>query len=161
VTTVTLVGFAASIFWLRRRISGPHGMALAALLAVLLALNFPWLLGFTSFLLGACLFPITLGVWWAGRDRFGWGRSFAIALLMGLGYFCRLVSLGLTAFGLVVLAVATPGAHRGTRLLRTFVGLLPLVPLAFVYQSLSQRGGAMRPVWDQLKNPLSPADWGT
>ena len=41
-------------------------MPLVALLAVLLALNLTWLLGFYSFLLGACLYPITLGLWWAG-----------------------------------------------------------------------------------------------
>ena len=37
-------------------------MPVASALAVLLALNLTWLLGFTSFLLGACLFPIALGV---------------------------------------------------------------------------------------------------
>lgn len=161
VTTVTLVGFATSILWLRRRIAGPNGMPLAALLAVLLALNLPWLLGFTSFILGACLFPVTLGVWWAGRERFGWVRTLAIFLLMVLGYFCHLVSLGLTAFGLVVLAVATPGPQRGVRLFRTLVGLSPLLPLGWLYRSLSKRGGAMRPIWEHLTPLSSPAAWGT
>ena len=41
------------------------------LLAALLSANFLWLMGFTSFLLGSCLFPITLGIWWTGRDRAG------------------------------------------------------------------------------------------
>lgn len=161
VTTVTLVGFAASIVWLRVRVAGTRGLPLASVLAVLLALNFPWLLGFTSFLLGACLFPITLGVWWSGRDRFGWLRAAAIAALIVLGYFCHLVSLGLTAFGLVVLAVATPGTQRGARLFRTLVGLSPLVPLGLLYRSLSERGGAMRPIWANLEKPLSPAAWAT
>ncbi len=53
---------------------GWRGMPLAALLAVLLAINLPWLLGFTSFMLGACLFPITLGIWWHGRERLWPGR---------------------------------------------------------------------------------------
>src|SRR4029450_3276817 len=60
ITTLTLVGFAASIVGGRARVTGPSGLSLASVLAVLLSLNFPWLLGFTSFMLGACLFPITL-----------------------------------------------------------------------------------------------------
>ena len=55
VTSLTLVAFAVSIVWLRLRVAGSRGLGLTSLLAVLLALNFPWLLGFTSFMLGAPL----------------------------------------------------------------------------------------------------------
>ena len=159
ITTLTLVGFAVSIVWLRMRVTGPSGLSLASVLAVLLSLNFPWLLGFTSFMLGACLFPITLGIWWGGRERFEWGRAAAIAALMIVGYLCHLVSLGLTALGLIVLALTTPGVHRGIRFVRTLAALLPLVPLGLLYRSLSKAGGPMQPVWGHLANPLSPAAW--
>jgi hypothetical protein len=159
ITTLTLVGFAASIVWLRAHVTGASGLSLASVLAVLLSLNFPWLLGFTSFMLGACLFPITLGIWWGGRERFGWGRSAAIAVLMVGGYLCHLVSLGLTAVGLIVLALTTPGPHRKVRFVRTAAALLPLVPLALLYHSLSKAGGPMQPEWDHLTNALSPAAW--
>jgi hypothetical protein len=159
ITTLTLVGFAASIVWLRVRVTGPSGLSLASVLAVLLSLNFSWLLGFTSFMLGACLFPITLGVWWDGRERFTWRRAAVIAGLMIVGYLCHLVSLGLTAFGLIVLALITPGAHRGMRFVRTLVALLPLLPLGLLYRSLSKAGGPMQPVWGHLANPFSPAAW--
>ena len=52
-TALTLVLFAASVVWLRWTVAGPRGLATASILAVLLALNVTWLLGFTSFLLGA------------------------------------------------------------------------------------------------------------
>lgn len=159
ITTLTLVGFAASIVWLRARVTGPSGLSLASVLAVLLSLNFAWLLGFTSFMLGACLFPITLGIWWGGRERFGWSRAAAIAVLIVLGYLCHLVSLGLTALGLIVLALATPGPHRGIRFMRTLAALLPLVPLGLLYRSLSKAGGPMQPAWGHLTNPLSAAAW--
>ena len=71
-------------------------------------MNFAWLLGFTSFLLGSCLFPITLGVWWEGRYRLSLVRIAVLSALLCVGYFCHLVSLGLTVVGLVVLAVAGP-----------------------------------------------------
>jgi hypothetical protein len=160
ITTLTLVGFAASIVWLRERVTGPSGLSLASVLAVLLSLNFPWLQGYTSFMLGACLFPITLGIWWGGRERFGWGRAAAIAGLMIVGYLCHLVSLGLTALGLIVLALTTPGVDRGARFVRTLAALLPLLPLGLLYHSLSKAGGPMHPVWGHLANPLSPAAWG-
>jgi hypothetical protein len=160
ITTLTLVGFAASIVWLRLRVTGPSGLSLASVLAVLLSLNFPWLQGYTSFMLGASLFPITLGIWWGGRERFEWGRAAAIAVLMIVGYLCHLVSLGLTALGLIVLALTTPGVHRGIRFVRTLTALLPLVPLGLLYRSLSKAGGPMQAVWGHLANPLSPAAWG-
>ena len=69
------------------------------------------------------------------------------------------MSLGLTAVGLVMLALMTPGPHRGTRLIRTLVGMLPLVPLGLLYRSLSVRGGAMHPEWEHLTDPFSPAKW--
>lgn len=159
ITTLTLVGFAASIVWLRARVTGASGLSLAAVLAVLLSLNFPWLLGFTSFMFGACLFPITLGIWWGGRERFGWDRCAAIAALMVVGYLCHLVSLGLTAVGLIVLALTTPGADQGRRFVRTLVALLPLVPLGLLYHSLSKAGGPLQPAWEHLTNALSPAAW--
>ena len=71
-------------------------------------MNLAWLLGFTSFLLGSCLFPITLGVWWKGATGFRSAASRLSRVLLCLGYFCHLVSLGLTVVGLVVLSVAGP-----------------------------------------------------
>ena len=131
-------------------------------------MNIAWLFGFTSFMLGACLFALTLGVWWTGRERLAWGRVAALAGLLVLGYFGHLVSLGLTVVGLAVLAVLTPcgasdpAAGRRAwvvRLGRTAVAVLPLVPLGLVYLNLSRRGGPLRPEWGYLTHPLSPRAW--
>ncbi|MDR3636876.1 MAG: hypothetical protein P4L84_23930 [Isosphaeraceae bacterium] len=157
--TVTLAGFAGAIVWLRARVAGERGLWLTSLVATLLGLNLTWLFGFTSFLLGACLFPITLGVWWASREHLSWGRVAGLAALLVLGYFCHLVSLGLTVIGVIVLALLTPGPDRVTRGVRTALALVPLVPLGLVYLSQSRQGGKMRPVWGQLTNPFSPKAW--
>ncbi len=165
-TTATFVGFAASVFWLRTRAAGSTGLAMAAVTSTLLALNFSWFLGFTSFMLGACLFPITLGVWWSGRERQSAGRLLALAGLLTLGYFCHLVSLGLTAIGLVVLAWLAPYENRPPtirerleRLGRTCLTFAPLVVLGIDYVRLSRAGGAMRPEWEHLRFPWSPSSW--
>jgi hypothetical protein len=161
-TTATFVGFAGALVWLRWRIRGWRGMPTAALLAVLLALNMTWLLGFTSFLLGACLFAVTLGVWWQGRERLSWGRVVALMALLSLGYACHLISLCLTVIGLVVLTLLTPtpAGNWRDRLARTAASALPLIPLGACYLSLSRRGGRMQPIWVQLTNPFSIASWG-
>lgn len=158
-TSLTLAGFAASIVWLRWRVSGWRGMPTAALLAALLALNVTWLLGFTSFLLGACLVPITLGAWWGGRDRLVPWRIATLSALLTLGYFSHLVSLGVTVLGLGVLALWAPGERRWARAGRTAIAMAPLVPLGFVYLFLSRRGGPMKPRWEHLIPPISFGSW--
>ena len=52
-TALTLAGLAASVLWLRASIAGARGFRIAAMLAAILSMNVVWLLGFTSFLLGA------------------------------------------------------------------------------------------------------------
>ncbi len=159
VTVLTLVGFAASVLWLRFQVAGRRGLGVAAVLAALLAINVPWLFGFTSFLMGACLFSLTLGVWWAGRDRLGPGWALALGALLALGYVCHPVSLGLTVVGLGVLAVATPGPARSRRWLWTAVSLSPLVPLGLLYGRTVRSGGGLYPQWPHLTTLLSLHGW--
>ncbi len=156
--TLTLVALAAATAWLRFRVDGGRGAMASAALAALVGLNVTWLFGFTSFLLGASLFAITLGVWWIGRERMTWGRTLGLGGLVVAGYLCHPVSLGLTALGLIVLAALVPG--RGWRRIgMTLVALAPLLPLALVYKGLTREGGPMRPEWGVLKDPLSPQSW--
>ena len=161
--TVTLLGFAVALVWLRWRVCGGEAMLGTCLLIVILAPNFLWLMGFTSFLLGCCVLPITLGVWWSGRDHLGTGRLVSLACLVVFGYFCHLVSLGLTAAGLGVLALFAPAQHRTgagagweswfRRQGRTAASLLPLVPLGIIYLRLSRQGGPLNPHWPNLTSP--------
>jgi hypothetical protein len=167
ITSVALVGLAAAVLWLRWRVAGSRGMRVAALLSALLAMNLAWLLGFFSFLLGACLFPITLGIWWPHRDRLGAGRIVVLAAVLTLGYFCHLVSLGLTVLGMAVLAVwaaASDGSiptwrHRFGRLARTSVSFIPLIVLSCFYLRIARQAGPMHPVWENLSSPWSPLAW--
>jgi len=166
--TMTLEGFAVALVWLRWKVRGGEAMLSACLLIVSLAPNFLWLLGFTSFLLGCCLLPITLGVWWSARDHLGGGRLVALAVLVVLGYFCHLVSLGLTAAGLGVLALFAPAQDRARagwenrfrRMGRTAASLLPLVLLGSVYMRLSRQGGPMNPLWTNLTGSDVATTWG-
>ena len=164
-TSLTLVLFAAAIFWLRWRVVGRRGLPVAAFMPTLLAMNIAWLFGFTSFMLGACLFPITLGIWWPARDRLSVPRMAALALLLMAGYFFHLVSLGLTVIGLFVLALASPvrtvGASlwRFSRLARTCTTFIPVGLLGVFYFSIASQRSPLRPQWPNLSNPFSPWAW--
>ncbi len=159
--SLTLFGFAGAIFWMRRRVSGDQGEVLAALLAAFLSLNVTWLLGFYNFLIGVILFPMTLGYWWLGRERPGPCWAAVLVALLILGYFGHLVSLGLTAFGLLVLALATPGSalEWRRRLGWTLAALACLIPFALIYQRLTASGGAFRPSWGHLARPFELRAW--
>ena len=166
-TSVTLVGFAGAILWLRWRVAGGRGLYTTAILASILAMNMAWLFGFTSFMLGACLFPITLGVWWDGRDRLRLPRLAALAALLTLGYFCHLVSMGLTALGLLVLSMAAPVCNNGaspwrqrlTRLARIGLTYVPVLILGLCYVCIATGRAPMSPRWDNLADPWSPRAW--
>src|ERR1051325_10584723 len=156
--TLTSVGLACAIVWLRWRVAGWQGMALVAPLALTLSLNMLWLLGLYSFLLGASVMFITLGLWWTWRDRMSLKPALWLALLLVVGYLSHLVSLGLTVMALVVLALATPGANR-RRLGWTAASLLPLAPLAVIYHRLMQAGGDIQVAWYGMDNWFSPLSW--
>jgi hypothetical protein len=165
-TSATLVGFAAAAFWLRCRVVAGPAIG-AALLSALLAMNICWLLGFQSFMVGASLFSITLGYWWPGRDQWSLRRTAMLGSLLTLGYFCHLVSLGLTLCSLIVLSVLSPNSSRSpARWRQRFKGLafvlvavLPLVFLGLYYRQLSRRGGPAEPTWNNLSNPWAVHQW--
>ena len=70
------------------------------------------------------------------------------------------MSLGLTAFGLVVLDGMTPGRDRRGRAAATVLGLLPMFPLGWMYLGLTRKGGGgMAPEWGHLSEPFSPRAW--
>jgi hypothetical protein len=157
--SLTLASFATSIVWLRWRVVGWQGMPLAAFVATLLALNVLWLDGFTSFLLGSCLFAITLGIWWAWRDRLDFLRVATLATLVALGYLSHLVSLGLTVVGLLLLALSVGGPDWTRRLRRTSISTLSLIPLGFLYLCMARSAIPIVPGWSYLSNPFSIRSW--
>lgn len=162
VTAATLVALALGSVLARWRVAGPDGLTGAGLVAALLGLNVAWLFGFTSFLLGAALVPVTLGSWWRARDRPGPGLAARLAGLLVAGYFCHPISLAAAVLGLAVLALATPADARlrRNRLGWAAVALVPLVPLGAMYLGMTRSGGGFAPVWEHLGGRwASPRAW--
>ncbi len=156
---LTTVGISCAIVWLRVRVAGWSGMIIVAPLAVIIPLNFLWLLGLYGFLAGVGLLVLTAGFWWAGRDEMRPGRVLALIGLITLGYLTHLVSFGLTVFSLVVLALATPSNNWRTRIKTTAITVLPAAALVISYRAMMRAGGELHVRWSGLEDFLSPWAW--
>lgn len=160
-TTLTSIGLASALVWLRWCIAGWKGAVIVVPLAIVLSINILWTYGLHSFLLGAILYCITLGYWWRNRERMGAKHTAILAALLVAGYLCHLVSFGLSVLGIIVLALFTPGPGFGRRLKWTALGVVPSIPLMILYIQLMRSGGDAGVHWRGLTDFLSPADWLT
>lgn len=159
IITLTSIGFVASILWLRWRVAGWSGMSVIVPLAMILALSELWLLGFYPFLTGACLFSVSLGLWWKWRDELTITRAVILVALLVLGYFFHIVSAALTLFGIGVLAIFTPTGDWRRRLFWTGLSLLPGALLIISFGWLMQNAGGANVQWVSLENAWSIQDW--
>jgi hypothetical protein len=153
--SITSIGLLACILWLRWKIAGWDGMALVVPFAVILSISFLWLLGFYNFLFGVICYLISVGYWWSNRDDLAMKPALVLAALLIASYLCHPVTVGVTAFALIILSVATPGADRRLRVGWTVMSMIPLVPLIYFYRSLMQGAAATHPRWEGLTNPFS------
>lgn len=144
---LTFVGFASSVIWLRRKVMGDAVIELGIVLGCTLALNWMWLMGFYNFLLGACFFSITLGLWWISREKMKLRHAVLMASLLVVIYLCHPVTLGATLLGLTILVLFTRSGDWYTRALWTSVSFLPLVPLALYYRSWMNSGSTLHVRW--------------
>ncbi len=157
--TLTSIGFAWSVLWLRWRVAGSEGLPIVVPLVLLLALSHLWLLGLYSFLLGASLFSMTLGIWWSWRNRLTPARAAIVGGLLTLGYLFHIISTGLAVFALVALAVATPGTDLRKRLLWTAASAVPSIVLMISFGALVKTSGGPAVQWIGLTDPFSFQSW--
>jgi hypothetical protein len=156
---LTSIGFAGSVLWLRWRVAGPENMAIVVPLVLLLAISHLWLLGLYSFLLGASLFSVILGLWWSWRDKLTPARAVIIGGLLTLGYPFHIISTGICVFAVVILAVATPGPNSRKRLLWTGVSIAPSIALIISFSALIKTSGGAGVQWIGLTDPFSIQSW--
>ena len=159
IMSMTSVGFASAVLWLRWQVKGWKGMAQAIPFIALLPINMIWLMGLYGFLLGACLYLITLGIWWKGRENIRLGRALLISGLLVVGFLFHLISTGLAVVALVILALTTPGSHKARRFAWTAASMLALLPLVVAYYRLMRTAGEVRPAWIGLSEPNTLKNW--
>jgi hypothetical protein len=159
IMSVTSIGFAGSVLWLRWRVAGWQGMVLLVPLILLISISRLWLYGLYPFLLGACLFPITLGLWWHWRDNLNPLRVAILATLFVLNYFFHIISAGFTVLGVGILAVTTAGADLKKRWVWTAASLAPVCLLIIQFQSLMKNSGEAGFQWVNPTNDWSLGGW--
>jgi hypothetical protein len=157
--TLTSTGFAASVLWLRWRVVGWDKMWAVVPLVLLVSISRLWLLGLYFFLLGACLFAVTLGFWWRWREDLNPARAGLIAVLLAANYFFHVVSAGITAFALAGLAAATPGSNLRKRVLWTAASIAPSAALIVGFGSLMENSGGALTEWTGLADAFSIQSW--
>lgn len=153
---LTLVGPALGVMALSR---GRPGAPWRGLLAALLGLNFCWLLGFSGFLLGVAIGLFTVAFAMGPGGKVGPARAAGVAAAIIAGYFCHLVSLGLTVIALASRLALAPGPDRRARWAWGLAGLAPLPLLGLVYLSLMRSGGELAPESSLWGHWLQPGAW--
>jgi hypothetical protein len=151
VVVATLAGTGAAVLALRRACNPGPPSAGAGLLSGILALNITWLFGFSSFLIGLMLGLGTISLAWSWRDRREVWRILTLSGLLILGYFCHLVSLGLTCLTILVFTLRDGEIRWGDRFRKLALLFAPLLPLA-VWHSMRMSGaGGLAPRWLMLE----------
>lgn len=159
IVTLTFAGFIASIGWLRWKTYGNEGLKTSLLIGAAIGFNWLWFLGFYNFIIGVICFVFTIGLFYGWREKLNFGRTFTLSLLLLLTYLSHIVSFGILAGSLFLLAFSISYPNIKKTLFWLFLAFLPILPLAIIYKTISVSGGGFFPVWRNLENPFSPFSW--
>lgn len=159
IVTLTFAGFVAAFGWLRWQTVGTEGLKTSLLIGAVMGFNWLWLAGFYNFIIGACLFIFTIGLFHVWLEKLNWRRAVIFALLLLLTYFSHIVSFMILAGSLVFLAIFSPKAKLKQTLVLTVLAILPVVPFFLSYRAMGTGDGTFSPVWRNLANPFSLISW--
>lgn len=159
IVTLTFAGFVATVGWLRLKTVGVEGLKTSLLIGAALGFNWLWLCGFYNFLIGVGCFVFTVGLFYGWREKMNLWRTVILGLLFLIAYLSHIVSFAILTGSVFLLLLSAEKLNRKRNLLYFFAALLPVLPLAVIYKSISASGGGFFPVWRNLENPFSPLSW--
>lgn len=159
IVTLTYACFVAGAGWLRLQTVGNDGVKTAMLIGAATGFNWLWLVGFYNFIIGVIVLTFTLAYVHMRRDRIKKIDVFVIAILFLLTYFSHVVSFVLLAGSVFVIILLTPGIKKIRVLGLILVAVIPVIPLAAKFKSISESGGGFSIVWRRLEDPLSVSSW--
>ncbi len=161
VVCALFAGLVASVGWLRFATVGTEGLKTSLLIGAVIGFNWLWLVGSYNFIFSVIILTITLGIYWNWRERLNLVRAVALALLFAAAYFSHIIGFAILAGGALILAVNLRSELRYRAVAWTSACLVPFVPLAIWYRSISDDGSPALPVWRSLSDPYSLASWVT
>jgi len=159
IVTLTFAGFVAAVGWLRWQTTGDKGIKTSLLIGAAIGFNWLWFVGFYNFFIGACLFVLTLGLFYAWREKLSSWRTIILALLLLLTYFSHIVSFLILAGSVLFLAFFSPKLKLKKTLTLTILAILSVLPFFLYYRTLGISDGVFSPVWRNLENPFSVLSW--
>jgi len=159
IVTLTFAGLIGSVGFLRWKIFGSNGLTTSLLAGAVIGFNWLWLVGFYNFLLGVIFLALTVGFYYEWRENLTVRRTILLGILIILTYLSHIVSFAVLCGCLGILAITSQKPNRKAAIFRTFIALLPVVPLIILYKINSTSEGGFYPVWRNLENPLSVISW--
>jgi hypothetical protein len=163
-TKIMVVGiFAASVVaagFLRYKAVGQNGLRTSILIGAAVTMNWLWLIGLYNFYIGLVIVVFAIGLFHGWREDLTLRRTAALALIFLIAYFSHLIPVMALASAVFVLALSSPRESRVTTVIRSVAAMVPILPLAIIYRSLSVASEVrVVPTWLSLSNIWSPVDW--
>jgi hypothetical protein len=150
-TKLTLVliyaAFVGSIVSLRKAVSGTQGLNLAILFAGVIGLNWLWLVGTYSFLIGLSLMFGVFALFVTWNAELTWKRTVYLAGLLLVVYFSHLIAFALLIMSMAVYCVAVRGRGGVKTLVRMGIAAAPILLFVPGYVGLSKAGGEAGVTW--------------
>lgn len=159
IVTLTYALVVAGAGWLRMQTAGDDGVRTSLLIGAATAFNWLWLVGFYNFVIGVICLLFALGYFYKRRERLGWADAGILSLLFLFAYFSHIVSFVILSGSVFVMVMFAPSVRRGKNVGFVSLALIPVVPLALKFMSLSKSGGGFSIVWRRLEDPYSLASW--
>ncbi|MGQ0542144.1 MAG: hypothetical protein ACT4O9_09895 [Blastocatellia bacterium] len=157
--SVLFVGLVATVAWLRYVTAGSEGVKTSMLIAAAAGFNWLWLVGFYNFLIGVIVLVIGIAVFYRWGDILYVRRGVFLTVLFLLTYYSHVVSFGILLGSVVILACFAASEKRKSSIGWVLASILPIVPLATIYRSVTAGGGGYSPVWRSLNDTGSITNW--
>lgn len=153
-------GSVASAGYLRYKTVGQNGLHTAILIGAAVSLNWLWLIGLYNFYIGLIIVFFAIGFFESWREDLTFRRTVALAFIFLLAYFSHLIAVMALAAGVFVISMRPSGVNRISTLAKSLAAMVPLIPLALMYRSLSVASEArIVPTWLSLSDIWSPVSW--
>lgn len=157
--TLTFLSIAVGVIALRMKTNRVRVGFHFVLFGSAIAFNSLWLAGGYNFIFGTAIFAFTIGAYFAWRDEMTYFRVAFLALLLLLAFVGHIVSFGVLAGSVIVLALTTRRKVLLKTLSLTAIAFVPLVPVMIAYVGIGGSGEPLRPNWRHLEDFTSLTSW--
>lgn len=160
IVTLTYFLFVCAVGWLRFKTVGRDGLYTSMLIGAVIGFNWLWFMGFYNFIISLIGFTFTLGLYYSWREKLNVLRIILLSIILILVYLSHIISFGILAASILWLAFFVEKEKILKTVIYTALALLPVLPLIFIYKSISASGGVFYPGWN-ISDPFSISSWIT